>query len=75
MTVVLLLKMKCHLDLPLLSKKVTAKEAETGRKGNRMIRLKEKTNETNRQSETENLRGRDRERIGERRVIAGKGAH
>lgn len=58
----LLLKTKCHLDLPLLSKKVTAKEAETGREGNRMIRLKEKTNETNRQSETENLRGRETER-------------
>lgn len=44
-----------------------------------MIRLEEKMNTTNRQSYTENLRGRGKwretERIGERRVIAGKGAH
>ena len=41
--------------------------------------MKEKVNEMNRESQTENLRGRERnteaERIGERRVIAGKGAH
>lgn len=45
----MLLKMKCHLDLPLLSKKATA-NGETGIEGNKMIRLKEKMNKRNRQS-------------------------
>lgn len=49
----LLLKMKCHLDLPLLSKKVTAKEGKTEDRGdgNRMISLmKEQINKMKRQS-------------------------
>lgn len=61
-----LFKIKCHLDLPLLCKKVTAKKKEkkqkTGKEGNGVIRLKEKVNEMNKQSLTENLRGRGKYR-------------
>lgn len=44
-----------------------------------MIRLRDKMKKMSRHDQTENLRGRGKqretERIGERRVIAGKGAH
>lgn len=61
--------MKCHLDLPLLSKKVTAKKKgetkDRGGTGNKLIRLKEKMDTMNRQNQMEFEReretGRDRE--------------
>lgn len=57
----LLLKMKCHLDLPLRCEKVTAREGERKREETWKVDQREKVDKMNRQSKSENLRGRQRE--------------
>lgn len=66
----LLLKIKCHLDLPLLSKKVTAKEGEPGKRGKQngwTERENEHDERAKLNTESERERGIERDREEESR--------